>query len=267
MRTAFVGGGTMAEAILSRALERGVLSPAEITVAEPMAARRAHVESTYGVSTTGAGRDAIGGAEFIVLAVKPQNFPDVASGLSGTLVPSQTVLSIMAGVPLSRLCSELGHDRIIRIMPNTPAQVGAGASVWTATASVSETERGQASVLLASFGTQLYVEDEDLIDVATAVSGSGPAYVFRFMEVLTAAAVARGLNPEDAALLVEQTVYGSALLARESAESPARLREMVTSPGGTTEAALRALTESGFDTAVEGAVRAAYDRAKELGGN
>ncbi len=265
MRAAFVGGGVMAEAILSRALVCNVLSPAETIVAEPVAERRAHLENTYAVATTHAGRDALPGAELVVLAVKPQSFPDVAAGLAGAIEPSQTVLSIMAGVTLSRLRAELGHERVIRVMPNTPAQVGAGASVWTATASVGEAERGQASALLASFGTQLYVEDEDLIDVATAVSGSGPAYVFQFMEALTSAAVAHGFGSEDAALLVEQTVYGSALLARESAESPARLREMVTSPGGTTAAALQSMTESDFDGVVEAAVTAAYRRAKELG--
>ena len=265
MSTAFIGGGTMAEAILARALERGALVAASVTVAEPVAERRAYLASTYGIGCTTSNTEAAAGAQLVVLAVKPQHFDAVAQDLAGHLKDGQTVMSIMAGITIERLCTKLRHAAVIRVMPNTPAQVGEGASVWTATAQVSGRERDTAAALLEAIGYQAYVEDEGLIDAATAISGSGPAYVFRFMEALTAAAVACGLPAEMSAKLVEQTLYGSVLLAKGSTESPSRLRELVTSPGGTTEAGLKALAEGGFEKLIADAANAAYQRAKELG--
>lgn len=255
----------MAEALLARALERGALAADAVTVAEPVPERRAHLASTYGVRCTGSNTEAVDGASMVLLAVKPQVFSEVAQGLAGRLGDGQTVMSIMAGIPIARLCAELGLAAVIRVMPNTPAQVGQGASVWTATAAVGQGERETAAALLDAIGYQAYVEDEGLIDAATAISGSGPAYVFRFIEALTEAAIALGLPPETSAKLVEQTLYGSALLAKESTELPGRLRELVTSPGGTTAAGLKALANGGFEQAIADAANAAYQRAKELG--
>lgn len=255
----------MAEALLGRALEREVFKEADVCVAEPVSERRAYLATTYSVMVTDSNTEAIGGAGLVVLAIKPQHFEAVAQELAGKLVNTQTVLSIMAGTPLKRLSKGLSHSAIIRVMPNTPAQVGEGASVWTATPEVSQEALTAATALLEAIGYQTQVSNEDRIDAATAVSGSGPAYVFRFMEALTTAAVARGLPLEIALKLVEQTVYGAALLAKQSDETPSRLRELVTSPGGTTASALQALTDDGFDALVETAVTAAYWRAKELG--
>jgi pyrroline-5-carboxylate reductase len=204
-------------------------------------------------------------ADVVVLAVKPQVLPSVLSELKGRLRPSQTVLSVAAGVPLARLREGLAHRAVARAMPNMPAQVGAGMIVWTAPAGAPEQLREAATQVLSTLGRALYVPDEKYIDMATAVSGSGPAYVFMFLEALADAAVHIGLPAEMARELATQTVLGSARLAEQTGCHPAELRNLVTSPGGTTAEALLKLEESGLRGAIGRAVQAAFERAKTLG--
>ncbi|MEK9658740.1 MAG: pyrroline-5-carboxylate reductase [Chloroflexota bacterium] len=266
MRTSFIGGGVMAEAILARALASGVLNADEVCVGEPVAARREALADAQGVGVCATGREAITGAGLVVLAVKPQHLGHVYQEVGGHLKPTQSVLSIVAGAPLAALSAGLKHQALVRVMPNTPAQVGAGVSVWTATAEVSAEARAAAAALLGCLGTAVEVADESYLDMATAISGSGPAYVFAFMEALTEAGVLLGMPREMARTLAVETVAGSGKLASESGESPALLRERVTSPGGTTAAALRVLEQMGMRSTIIEAAAAAHRRAQELGG-
>ena len=265
MKTTFIGGGVMAEAMVSRGIAQGTLKPADVTVAEPIGERREALARQHGVTVSADNATAVEGAELVALAVKPQHLEAVLSELRGRLTSKQTVLSIVAGATLKSITAGLDHEQAIRVMPNTPARVGAGISVWTATPSVDDAARKAATALLEAMGQQLYVADESYLDMATAVSGSGPAYVFSFMEAVADAAVGLGIPREMARTLVVETVLGSALLVKETGEDPTRLREMVTSPGGTTAEGLRALEQGGFRDALTGAVLAAYDKAQALG--
>jgi pyrroline-5-carboxylate reductase len=266
MRTTFIGGGVMAEAIFGRALAAHVLEVADVCIAEPVLPRRESLAKTYGFTVTDDNAAAVADADLIVLSVKPQQFASVASGLKGKLKPNQTVLSIIAGLTVPSISSGLKHDAVIRVMPNTPAQVGQGMSVWMATDAVPEATREAAKALLGVLGVEWYVSDEHYLDMATAVSGSGPAYVFAFIESLVEAGVYMGMPRDMATTLAVQTVLGSAQLAKETGENPALLRERVTSPGGTTAEALRTLENHGFRSTILEAVAAAHRKARELGG-
>ncbi len=266
MKLAFIGGGTMGEAIVAGALANNVASPQEIAVCDVAPARREHLSSAYGVAATDSASEAASGAEIVVLAVKPQEFATAAGGLKGALKPGQTVMSIMAGVRIETIEQVTGHAAIVRTMPNTPATIGEGMTVWTATAAVEDSARKSVRRLLSVLGAEGAVDDEKYLDMATAVSGSGPAYVFLFIEALVDAAVEIGLDREMAMRMVLQTVKGSALYAERSAAEPATLRAQVTSKGGTTEAALRELEDAGVRAAFARAVAAAHKRSKELGG-
>jgi pyrroline-5-carboxylate reductase len=187
------------------------------------------------------------------------------AGLAGGLAEGQLVLSIVAGATIAAIQEGLGHQAVVRSMPNTPAQIGQGMTVWTCSAAVSAQQRETAAAILGAMGRQIAVDGEDDIDKATAVSGSGPAYLFLFVEALTDAAVEIGLSPEVARELVLATVLGAGRLIQESGAEAAELRRRVTSPGGTTAAALAELAEGNFSELLTRAVRAAYQRAKELG--
>jgi pyrroline-5-carboxylate reductase len=261
MNVAIVGGGVMGEAILGAALERGVFSPDSIIVAEIVEARRNELHARYGVRTTGAASDAMGAADLVVLSVKPQDMRSVGASLP----PSSLLISVMAGVTIATLRETYAHERIVRVMPNTPVAVRAGMSVWTATADVSHQQKELARGLLAALGHELFVADERKLDMATAVSGSGPAYVFLFIEALIEGGVAVGLSRKEAEEMVVQTVYGSALYARQSRASVADLRAQVTSPAGTTAAGLLQLERAALRAALIDGVRAAFARSVELG--
>ncbi len=263
MKLGFIGGGVMAEALIG-GIQKAQLG-ASIKVGEPLAARRDALERK-GVATTADNRDAIDGADMVVLAIKPQQLDAAASDLDGALQSRQTVLSILAGVKLHSIGLRLNHDRLIRVMPNTPAQIGHGMCVWTASDGVPADVRSFTEKALDSLGEQVYVEDEKYVDMATALSASGPAYVFRFIEALIDGGVLLGMPADMARRLVLQTVTGSAILAHETGKHPAELANMVTSPGGTTAAGLLALDEGGFRAAAVRAVLAAYERGEELGG-
>ena len=265
MRIAFIGGGTMAEAILSGVLEKKLATPADIVVVEPVEARRTHLSQQYGVVATDNAKTAVPTGDIIVLAVKPQDLPKAMADINGMLTENQAVLSIAAGVKIGAIRSGLSHNAVIRVMPNTPAQIGAAASVWTATPEVSPERLADASSLLQAIGEEVYVSGEKYVDMATGLSGSGPAYVFMFIESLTDAGVHIGLPRDTAAKLAVQTVLGSAQLVKQTGRHPAELRNMVTSPGGTTADGTLVLEGAGFRASVIAAVEAAYEKAILLG--
>ena len=226
--------------------------------------RRDHLASTYGIKAVETPALALDGADIAVLAVKPQEFPAAARGIS--LKPGQTVMSIMAGVTIESIRAALKHDAIVRAIPNTPAQIGEGMTVWTATEAVPDAARELVRSILTVLGRELYVEDEKYVDMATAVSSSGPAYVFLVMEALIDAAVHIGLRRDMAERMVIQTMLGSARYAEATGKHPADLRNQVTSPAGTTTEGLLALEKAGLRRAFIEAVQAAYEKAKRLGG-
>ena len=266
MKIAFIGGGTMGETMLSAILDKGLSTPKAITVSDIDNARRQYLAHKYQVTVTNNNQLAAEEGEVVVLAIKPQNLTQVTTELSGQLKPGQLVLSIIAGARLNTLSLGLNHNSVARVMPNTPARIGEGISVWTATAEVSQQQRERTVSILAAMGREIYVDDEKYIDMATAVSSSGPAYIFLIIESLTEAAVHIGLPQDMAQELVLQTVLGSMHFLQRSGKPPVELRRMVTSPGGTTAAALHELEIGGFIGLLKQAVIAAYNRARELGG-
>jgi len=265
MKIAFIGGGVMGEAMLSAILDQGLSRLQAISVSDIDETRRRHLEHKYGVAVMSNNRLATDKGDVVVLAIKPQNLAEVMAELNGQLKPTQLVLSIIAGARISSLCLGLNHNCVVRAMPNTPAQIGEGMSVWTAAAEVTEQQKGWAGSILRTMGKEIYVDDEKYIDMATAVSGSGPAYIFLFVESLIEAAVDIGLPRDMAKELVLQTVLGSGHFIQKSGKPPAELRRMVTSPGGTTAEALLQLEKGGFSELVKQAVSAAYNKAKRLG--
>jgi len=262
---ALIGGGVMGEALIHGMLRQGLCTPEEITVGEPVAERRQTLMETLGVRACATNAEAVRGAPIVLLAVKPQVLNPVMASLAGHIRAEALVLSIVAGVTIETLRQGLGIGAIVRAMPNTPGQIGQGISVWTATPDVSEGQRAQARAILGALGREVYVEKEEDIDMATALSGSGPAYVFLFIEALIEAGVWMGFARPIAEELALQTVIGSALYMRETGLHPAILRNRVTSPGGTTAEALQVLEEGAFRATVARAVMAAFLKARRLG--
>lgn len=255
----------MAESIIGGVLAANLTPPEDVRVGEPVEARREYLAQTHGIQAFADNAAAISEADLAILAVKPQSLPEVMPGLSASLGPQQTVASIVAGATIDTLSTGMNQDSVVRIMPNTPAQIGAGMSVWTATASVPGAMRHVVGQILQTLGDEVYVPDEKLIDMSTALSASGPAYVFLFIEALIDAGVYLGMARDMARRLALQTVLGSTQLVQETGRHPAELKDMVTSPGGTTIAALRAMENEGFRAAVLEGVIAAYDKSVELG--
>jgi pyrroline-5-carboxylate reductase len=265
MKIAFIGGGNMGEAMLAAVLAKSLAQPASISVSDVSRERLEHLKKRYSVQITADNVAAVSAKDIIILAVKPQNLAEVVDGLRGRIESSQLVLSIIAGAKISTVSQGLNHGAVVRAMPNTPAQVGEGMSVWTATPAVTEGQKQSAKAILGAMGRELYVDDEAYLDMATAISGSGPAYFFLMVEALVEAAIEIGLPRDTAQELVLQTMLGSGRFIEQSGEAPSELRRKVTSPGGTTAAALEQFEKVGFDKLVRRAVRAAYERAKELG--
>ncbi|MCJ7509428.1 MAG: pyrroline-5-carboxylate reductase [Dehalococcoidia bacterium] len=266
MKLTFIGGGVMGEAIIGALLNKGIVQAADIAVCDIAARRRRHLERTYRIKAVDSSAAAITGSDIVVLAMKPQDFPAAAKGMHSRLKASQTVLSIMAGISTTTIRDRLGHEAIVRAMPNTPAQIGEGMTVWTATEAVSPQRRRSVQEVLGALGQEIYVEDEKYINMATAISGSGPAFIFLVMEALIDAAVHIGMRRDMATPIVIQTLLGSARYAQASGKHPADLRNMVTSPGGTTAEGLLALEQAGIRAAFAEAIMAAYEKAKQLGG-
>ncbi len=255
----------MGEAILAALLEKKLAISADISVSDISETRRQYLGKQYGVTVTEHNREAVAGKDIVILAVKPQNLPEIVTDLKGVLSPDQLVLSIIAGIKIDTISRGLAHKCIVRTMPNTPAQIGLGFSGWTATADVTRDQKDRSRSILNAMGKEIYFDDEKYLDIVTAVSGSGPAYVFLFAESLIDAAVKLGLSREAAQEMVLQTISGAAELIQKSGKPPAELRQNVTSKGGTTERALKVFEEAGLNRIVSDAVKAAFDRAKELG--
>ena len=255
----------MAEAIISSILSQKMARKDELYVGEPVDERRNALEGKYGISVSADNRDVVRMGKLVVLSIKPQSLKEVLSHLKGTMTEDQAVLSIVAGAKMESISAGIGHQAVIRVMPNTPAQISKGMSVWTATPSVSPAYLETTRSILETLGAELYVAEEKYIDMATALSASGPAYVFLFIESLVDAGVYLGMTREIARKLVLQTILGSTLLALETGKHTAELRDMVTSPGGMTAEAISMLEEGGFRSAVLEAVTAAYEKAKSLG--
>jgi pyrroline-5-carboxylate reductase len=264
MKIGFIGGGTMGEAMIKSLLARRVAKPADVTVSDVSKARRDILQKEYRIKAVSDNKEAVKGAEVMVMAVKPQELSKVMGEMNGVL-SEQLVLSIVAGATLESLRDGLGHSCLVRAMPNMPAQIGEGITVWTATSEVNQKQNDMAQSILATLGKEIYVSSEKYIDMATALSGSGPAYVFLIIESLVDAGVHIGLPRDMAEKLVVQTVLGSARAVEATGKHPAELRNMVTSPGGTTTEGLLQLETGGLRSLLLKAVIAAYNKAKALG--
>jgi len=264
MKITFLGGGNMANALIGGMLKRG-FAAADITVADPGSEARERLQQAYGVRCVGAAAELADAGDLLVLAVKPQQMREACAPLVGKL-GSALVVSIAAGLDLATLSRFLGgHRRIVRCMPNTPALIGAGIAGLCALPEVDAAGRAAADRLLAAVGSTVWVDDEARMDAVTALSGSGPAYVFLFIEALQQAAAELGLTPEQGRQLAIGTVQGTAALAAQASEPAAVLRQRVTSKGGTTEAALRVMAEAGVKEGIVAGVKAAEARGRELG--
>lgn len=262
---AFIGGGNMATSLIGGLLARD-WPAGSITAADPSADARRHLSSTYGIRAVEDNSEAAAGADVVVLAVKPQVIGDVARGLADAAGPGALVISIAAGVPVSALSSWLGDETpIVRVMPNTPALIGEGASALYAGDRVTGEQRELAQSIMDAAAETVWVEDEDHMHAVTAISGSGPAYFFYLLESLIAAGQAAGLPEDLARRLVLKTGQGACAMALESEEPPAELRRRVTSPGGTTEKALEILEEADTREVIRRAVLGAAERSRELG--
>jgi len=265
VRIAFIGGGNMARSLIG-ALVRGGTPAQAIAVAEPNAELRALLARDFGITVHDTALAAATGAGVIVLAVKPQVMKAVCTELAASAASSRPlVISIAAGIRITQLAEWLGGELpIVRSMPNTPALIGAGATGMIANAAASATQREQAQAILGTAGTTVWIDHEDLMDTVTALSGSGPAYFFLLVEALEDAAVAQGLPRATARSLATQTCFGAGRMLAEDGEPPTVLRERVTSPGGTTAAALEAFAQGNLRALVASAVAAATERGREL---
>jgi pyrroline-5-carboxylate reductase len=264
-RIAFVGSGAMAEAMIQGLLAKGIAQKQNLVASGPREERGGVLRQKYEIEATTDNVQAVRGADVVVLSVKPQILPGVLPSLLGKIRPEALVLSIVAGARIENIVGGLGHASVVRSMPNTPAQIGEGITVWIASPGVSPGQREQARLLLGALGEEVEADDEDQLDMATALSGTGPAYVFLFMEALVDAGVHLGFSRRVAEQLVVQTVKGAVDFYKFSPSHLARLRNQVTSPGGTSAEALYYLEKAGFRTAVSRAVWAAYQRSVSLG--
>ena len=263
-RLGIVGTGVMAEAMLAGLLGERLLEAAHVTCSHPREGRRAALDQTYGVGTTESNAEAARGADIVLLAVKPQMLAEVMPELRGKLKPEQLVISIIAGASTSALGAGLDHPALVRCMPNTPAQIGQGVTVWFATPSVDAQGKARTRTMLSALGREFEVHSERQVAMATAVSGTGRTYIFLFIEALTDAAVHLGFPRHVARELVLDTMQGSAAFALRSGRHVAELRDMVTSPGGTSAEALYQLERGRLRTVVSDAVWAAFERTLRL---
>lgn len=260
-----IGPGAMAEAIIAGLLRQGITTPENILASGPRQERVDELKNRYGIRPFVDNREAASEADAVILSIKPQRLQNVLKGLENAIPPRAVVLSIIAGATIQTISEGLNHQAVVRSMPNTPAVIGEGIAVWTSASAVTEQQCDLACRILSALGQQVYVEEESYLDMATALSGSGPAYVFLFMEALIDAGVHMGFPRRIAEQLVTQTILGSVAYYQKHKDHPALLRNQVTSPGGTTAQALYYLEKAGFRTALSRAIWAAYERSLELG--
>jgi len=262
---ATVGSGVMAEAMIAGLLRGELVAPDQIVASHPRPERRDQLRTEYGIRVVSDNFEAIDGADVVLLGIKPQMLAKVGREIGPRLRNGQVVLSVLDGATTKALTATLGHDQVIRAMPNTPARLGKGVTVCYATPETTAEQRAQAGSLLDALGIQIEVDDVKMVAMATAVSGTGPTYVFLVMEALIDAAVHLGFPRHLAHDLVVETLEGSTLFAKQSQMHPAELRNMVTSPGGTSAAALHELESGRLRTVLSEAVWAAFRRTVELG--
>jgi pyrroline-5-carboxylate reductase len=265
-RIAFIGAGVMGESMIAGLLKKALVSPSQIVASHPREDRRRRLADRFGIETMESNREAAEGAGIVLLTIKPQVLQSVMRQLFGSLSPDQVVVSVIAGAPIETLVHGLGHDALARVLPNTPAQVGEAMSVWTTTPEVTGPQRRGVQAILGALGEELWVEEEKYVDMATALSGTGPTYVFLMMEALIDAGVHMGFPRRIAEQIVLQTVSGSVAFARDSGKHMAELRNMVTSPGGTSAEAIYQMEKGGLRTVLSRAVYAAYQRTQVLAG-
>ena len=266
-KIAFIGPGVMAEAMIAGLISQKAVNSKSIIVSGPSAARIDELRERFAVRSEIDNAVAVRDADVAVLAVKPQRLDRVMADIHGSVKETALVLSIIAGATIDKISGGLKHRAVVRSMPNTPAQIGEGITVWTAAEAVSEEQKAIAREILSAFGDEIFLDEERFLDMATALSGTGPAYVFLFMEAMVDAGVHLGFSRRIAEILVAKTVRGSVDYYSRP-EDPAHLaglRNQVTSPGGTSAAALYYLEKAGFRTAVSRAIWAAYERSRELG--
>jgi pyrroline-5-carboxylate reductase len=272
-RLAFIGCGAMAEAMIAGLLRKKLISADNVVGSHPRVARREELHVKYGIEMFEQNRDAVLAAapgeshtgSMVVLAVKPQRLMKVLGELKGSIHADQLLVSIVAGAKTQTITDELLHAAVVRSMPNTPAQIGEGVTAWTASPAVSERQVTQVRALFDALGKSVQVENERRIDMATALSATGPTYIFLVMEALIDAGVHMGFSRHVAQELVHQTMLGAVLFARESHKHPAELRNMVTSPGGTSAEAIYQMEKGSLRTVLSKAVWAAFQRAESLG--
>ena len=266
VRLGFVGCGVMAESMIAGLLNQKLVEPAQIVGSHPRDARRDELTEKYGIRMVESNAEAVAADNTVaVIAVKPQRIAAVLKDLTGSVAADELIISIVAGATIAKISDELGTDHVVRAMPNTPSQIGAGMTAWTCGEAVSDGDRKLVSRLLGALGKEIYVETENMIDMATSLSATGPTYIFMVMEALTDAGVHLGFSREIAKQLVQETMLGSVKFAMESHKHPAELRNMVTSPGGTSAEAIYQMEKGTLRTVLSKAVYAAYKRAVDLG--
>lgn len=262
---AIIGAGAMGEAILGGLIRQNLTKTDNITASEPRETRRIELKDRYGIRTTRDNLEAIREADVVVLAVKPQRLNKILTELSGKIPSKAVIISIIAGASVNTIAEGLNHDSVVRTMPNTPGQIGKGITVWYANPAVTEDHLNSTKLMLKALGEDVQVEEEYYLDMATAISGTGPMYVFLFMEALMDAGVHLGFSRHIAEKLVVETIRGSVDYYESQDVHVANLRNKVTSPGGTSAAALYYLEKAGFRTAISRAIWAAYERSQQLG--
>jgi pyrroline-5-carboxylate reductase len=262
---AFIGGGTMGEAMIRGLLAQKVVKSDQIIAADPWQDRLDYLRQQHGIAVTADNVEAAEKGQVVVFSIKPQSLPIVMPGVRGQMRRQDLLLSIIAGTPIKKLSDGTAHAAVVRAMPNTPAQIGQGITVWTATSEVSDLHKQQAQAILSSLGEEVFVEEEVYLDMATALSGSGPGYVFMMMEAMIDAGVHMGFSRHIATRLVFQTMRGSVEFAEQSSKHVAELRNQVTSPGGTTAEALYHMEKGGLRTVISRGIWAAFQRSISLG--
>jgi pyrroline-5-carboxylate reductase len=255
----------MGSAIIGGLLRQQLVAPTHIIATDPNEERRRALHNSYQIGVGSDNAEAARNSQIIIFAVKPQIINEVLAPLRGALPAAALCMSVVAGTPITTFAQTLDHAAIVRSIPNTPAHIGEGMTVWTATEAVSETQRAQAAAVLGALGRARFVASEHYLDMATAISGSGPAYVFLMLEAMIDAGVHLGFARDVAAELVLQTMLGAVRYAQQSETHPAQLRNAVTSPAGTTAAGLNALEQGRLRAVLSEAIWAAYHRSRELG--
>ena len=260
----FIGSGAMATAMIAGLSKKDLIEPSNVVASDPYPGQLEKLAGRYQVNTTQNNSEAIKDKDIVVLSIKPQNLEEVGAGLQGQISPDSLILSIIAGAPIRNISRKFHHYRVVRVMPNTPARVGKGMSVWTCTEEVSETQKSYTRAILEALGEEIFVEDEDYLDMATALSGTGPAYFYLLVDMLVKVAEDMGLDHDSALALVLETARGAGEMAEQSGETMDTLINRVRSPGGTTAAAFDYLDGTNFRDIFSAAVTAARDRAVDL---